>query len=400
MRAGVLLAVAAGGFLAAAFGISSSYCQTPSPDAARIRGIRRTLLLTKFYDTPDPLPSGKPGELIRSEDFDDYDLPLAVLAVRILYHSRSAGGQDVAVSGVVLYPDGKPPAGGWPVLAWAHSLDGVSRKCASSLVRNLQHGAALSMYVNLGYAVVATDYAGLGTDFRNAFLDTQSNANDVIYSVQAARRALPQLGSRWIAIGVREGGPAVIGVAELERDIHDANYLGSIAVSGLEDLEDRYEHSGEVTFYPRPLLLTYGVASVYPEFAPKDILTEKALELYPRIQQSCHEPGREELSPAKMLKPNWADNKFVRQYLSRNALGQKPAQGPVLVISSELDPDTPIGGTAQIVAGMCRLGDQVQFERYRQSDVGSVFGDSVPDQISWIQARFSGRPAPSNCSAR
>jgi hypothetical protein len=55
--------------------------------AQRHESIRR-LRLTKFYDTPDPLPPGKPGELIRAAAFDEYDLPLGISAVRILYHSR------------------------------------------------------------------------------------------------------------------------------------------------------------------------------------------------------------------------------------------------------------------------------------------------------------------------
>ena len=101
----------------------------------------------------------------------------------------------------------KPPAGGWPVIAWAHETTGVSRQCAPSLMRNVGHGPFLSMYVNLGYAIVATDYTGLGTNFRNAFMDAQSNATDVIGSVSAARAAVPQLGAKWIVVG--EGERAV-----------------------------------------------------------------------------------------------------------------------------------------------------------------------------------------------
>src|ERR1700745_2235085 len=62
--------------------------------------ILRSFPLTKFYDTPDPLPPGKPGELIRSTEFEGYNLPLGVSAVRLLYHSRSANYNDVAVSAV------------------------------------------------------------------------------------------------------------------------------------------------------------------------------------------------------------------------------------------------------------------------------------------------------------
>ena len=65
-----------------------------------------TLPLTSFYDTPHPLPPGKPGELIRSEPIDQYNLPYELSALRILYHSRTANGEDVPVSAVVLVPDG------------------------------------------------------------------------------------------------------------------------------------------------------------------------------------------------------------------------------------------------------------------------------------------------------
>lgn len=396
-----LLAAAASSCLLAAIALQTAYPQAKSEGSQKVPEIRRTFPLTKFYDTPAPLAPGKPGDLIRSEEFDEYDLPFGVLAVRILYHSRSASGQDIAASAVVLYPDAKAPAGGWPVMAWAHALNGVARQCAPSLSRNVQHGPFLSMYVNLGYAVVATDYAGLGTSSRNAFFDVPSNATDMIYSVPAARAAVPQLDSRWVAVGTGQGGPAVIGVAELEREIRDPNYLGSIAISALQDLEDRYERSGAPTFYEMPLFLAYGIKTVYPEFDVRDILTDKALALYPQVEKTCGEPGAEsKLSPAEMLKPNWASNKFVRQYFSRNTPGQKPAQGPMLVISSELDPTMPIGRTAQVIAQMCKQGGQVQFERYPQSDTSSVFGDSVRDQISWIQGRFAGRPAASNCSAQ
>ena len=395
-----LLAATAGICIVASFALQPAYPQAKSQRVEKIPASPRTLPLTKFYDTPNPLPSKNPGDLIRSEEFEEYDLPLGVRAVRILYHSRSAGGLDVAASGVVLYPDAKVPAGGWPVIAWAHALGGVARQCAPSLARNLQHGPILAMYVNLGYAVVATDYTGLGTSFRSAFSDMPSNATDVVYSVAAARTAVPKLGSRWIAIGIGQGGPAVVGVAELEHEIRDPNYLGSMAISGLEDWQDRFPHSSAPP-YETPLFLAYGIKTVFPEFEVKEILTDNALSLYPRVDQGCGDPLAEsKLTPAEMLKANWENNSFVRQYFSRSTPGQKPVQGPVVVMSSELDPALPIRETAQVIARMCKQGDRVEFERYPQSETGSVFGDSVRDQIAWMQARFSGRAAASNCSGR
>src|SRR5579872_1849915 len=352
--------------------------------------------LTKFYETPDPLPPGKPGELIRSMEFDQYDLPVDVLAVRILYHSRSAKGEDVAASGVVLYPDKKASSGGWPIIAWAHDLNGVARACAPSLARNLRSGSFLTMYVRLGYVVVATDYVGLGTRYRNAFADMPSNASDVIYSVPAARAAVPQLASRWIAMGTDEGGTAVLGVAELEYQLKDPNYLGSITISRLTDLQDVYDSSGNLS-YKSPLLLAYGVQSIFPQFQAADVLSPKAVPFYNQIGESCEE-GRaaSEPSAAEMLKPDWKSNQFVRDYFERNRIGVKPSPAPLLVVRTQADADSAPG--KKVISRLCSQGDRVQLETYPESDPGSLIGDSVRDQIRWIEGVFSGRAVRNDCA--
>ncbi|MGB9235910.1 MAG: lipase family protein [Terriglobales bacterium] len=359
--------------------------------------ILRKFPLTKFYDTPTPLPAGKPGDLIRSAPFEQYALSSGVEAVRILYYSRSGSGELVAASGVVLFPDGKPPTGGWPVIAWAHNLSGVARSCAPSLARNLLHGPFLSMYVNLGYAVVATDYTGLGTNFRNAFADAQSNALDVMYSVPAARSAVPGLGPRWIAMGTGEGAMAVVSAAELEHQNPDANYLGSVAISRVTDLDDLFAPTGNES-HELPLLLAYGVKTAFPKFEAKDILTNLALPLYAQVGDACGVPDAEKVPVAGMLKAQWESNKFVQGYFGRNRLGMVPANGPLLVIGSE--GDSLIIATTKVVARLCRQGDRVLFNRYAEYDPGKVIGDSARDQISWIQDRFAGRVPRSNCSAQ
>src|ERR1700676_3702268 len=112
-KAGMFLKVATAIFLTLAGRPGNpefAQAQTTTP----AKGFRPppTLPLTIFYHTPRPLPPGKPGELIRSEPIDQYNLPYELSALRILYRSRTANGKDVAVSTVVLIPDGKPPAGG------------------------------------------------------------------------------------------------------------------------------------------------------------------------------------------------------------------------------------------------------------------------------------------------
>ena len=254
------------------------------------------------------------------------------------------------------------------------------------------------MYVKLGYAVVATDYAGLGTDFSNASIDMQSNAADVIYSIAAARAAVPQLGRKWIAMGESAGGLAALAVAGLESDIRDPDYLGSIAVSGIADAKEFYEQAARANSLEPLLFLAYGVQTLYPRFQASQIFSKEALAPYSLIERNCAATASgPEVPASQMLRPGWEDNDFVRQFFARNTLGQKPAYGPLFIISSYADPAVRMGMTLRAVTRMCKQHDTVQFHQYQGSDFAAVLGDSVRDQLTWIQARFAGRRPSGNC---
>lgn len=382
---------------AALFAGAAAFAQSQGPAPAKPSHAPRTFPLTKFYDTPNPLPAGKPGELIRSEPFGEYDLPYEISVVRILYHSRSPNGKDVAVSGVVLVPDGAQPAGGWPVIAWAHDFIGSARQCAPSLLRNLNEGPLLSMYVGLGYAVVASDYAGLGTSFPNAALDMRSNALDVIYSVSAARAALPQLGTKWVAAGYSQGGLAAVGVAEAGSEAGDPNYLGAIAISGVAEAQETFERLAQGPSHRTLVFLAQGIKTVFPEFQVEEMLTDKAIPLYQHISHACEAGLGPELTASEMLKPGWENNRYVKEFFARNTPGRKPVHSPLLLISGEADPEVPSALTATVVARLCKQKDRLLFVKYSGLDASAVLKESVSEQISWIRARFAGLPAPSNC---
>jgi len=382
---------------AALFASATAFAQSQAPALAKPSHGRRTLPLTKFYDTPNPLPVGKPGELIRSVPFGEYDLPYEISAVRILYHSRSPRGKDVAVSGVVLVPDGTPPVGGWPVIAWAHDFIGSARQCAPSLLRNLNEGPLLSMYVGLGYAVVASDYAGLGTNFPNAALDMRSNALDVIYSIPAARAALPQLGTKWVAAGYSQGGLTAVGVAGAGSEVGDPNYLGAIEISGVAEAREIFERLAQGPAHRMLVFLAQGIKTVFPEFRVEEMLIDEAIPLFQHISDACQTSLGPELAANEMLKPGWENNRYVKEFFTRNTPGRKLVHGPLLLISGEADPEVPSALTATVVARLCKQKDRVLFVKYPGLNGSAVIGDSVSEQISWIRARFAGLPAPSNC---
>jgi pimeloyl-ACP methyl ester carboxylesterase len=353
-----------------------------------------TLPLTRFYDAPHPLPSGNPGELIRSEPVANYNLPFEISALRILYHSRTTNGEDIAVSAVVLIPDGKPPAGGWPVIAWAHEFRGLARQCAPSLMKSLGAGPLLAMYANLGYAVVATDYSGLGADSGKPVLDMQSNALDVMYSVPAARAAVKEIGPKWIALGPFQGTLAAVAVAE--SDLSDPNYLGSVATAGLVDAQSIYERFAQSSSNRMLLVLASTVKTLYSEFQLSDMLKDTAMPAYKHVAESCGGETQPEFTN-EMLRPGWESNKFVKEFFSRNAPGEGVAHGPLLVISGEADPAIPVEMSEKVVARMCKQGTRVLFLKYPNLDASGVMGASVADQLSWIKARFAGHAAPGNC---
>jgi hypothetical protein len=263
-------------------------------------------------------------------------------------------------------------------------------------MRNIGSGPILAMYANLGYAVVATDYSGLGSDSGKPMLDMQSNALDIMYSIPAARFAVKEIGSKWIVVGPVQGGLAAVAIAEGE--VRDAGYLGSVNISGLADAPEAFDRLALRSSNRVLLAVASTVKTLYPEFQIGDMLKDSALPAYEHDSATCAVEGQPEFS-SQMLTPGWQNNRFVKEFFARNTPGQKPAHGPLLVISGEVDPTIPSDMTAKTVSRMCRQGSRVLFLKYRDLDASGAMAASASDQISWIKARFDGHPAPGNCSA-
>ena len=89
--------------------------------------------------------------------------------------------EPIAVSGVVVVPAGPAPAGGRPVVAWAHPTTGVARHCAPSLVPEvLSWIPGLDAMLARGFVVAATDYPGLGTVGPHPYLIGRSEGRAVL----------------------------------------------------------------------------------------------------------------------------------------------------------------------------------------------------------------------------
>lgn len=365
---------------------------------------------TDFYNAPDPLPTAPAGTLIRQQDTSEYRVAGApVAATRILYHSRTSAGKDVAASGVVLAPAGTAPAGGWPVVVSAHGTSGFGVDCAPSLMRDLYHGDQLMRFVEHGWAVVAPDYAGLGTTGQDEFLNKTAAANDVINAVRAARQARSDLSSQWLLWGHSQGGGAALAVAERQADTPEPGYLGAVVTSPAADLRSAVASvvstPGMGGFVP---LIVDGAEVTDPQLDLGRVLSPQALSQLNVTRTGClgvviSVYGG--LSGTDLVRPNYLSEPHFAKYLDENTTGQRPVGGPVFLLQGDADYAIPRPITDHVAATLCDLGSQLDYRTYpglgHDTYPGVVTGiddGAMPDILAWTADRFAGKPAANTCS--
>ena len=150
-----------------------------------LAGVDAAAAQTAFYRAPSSMFAGAPGTLVRQEMIGG--APLGATTYRVLYRSTGLDDKPIVVSGVVIVPQGDPPPGGRPIVAWAHPTSGIVPRCAPSLAIFLfQQIQGLRSFVRDGYVVAATDYPGLGTAGPHPYLVGISEARAVIDSARVA----------------------------------------------------------------------------------------------------------------------------------------------------------------------------------------------------------------------
>jgi alpha-beta hydrolase superfamily lysophospholipase len=163
-----------------------------------------------FYDAPASIPAGAPGTVVRSETMNA-PFPESQ-AWRVMYTSSGINGEPIVVTGMVFAPTTPVPAGGRPVVSWAHPTTGIEDQCAPSRSpKPYDDVQGLSEFLNLGWVVVATDYQGLGTGGMHPYLVGSSEAQGTIDIVRAAQN-LPETGAspNYFVFGHSQGGQAAL----------------------------------------------------------------------------------------------------------------------------------------------------------------------------------------------
>ncbi|MBM4666846.1 lipase [Rhodococcus hoagii] len=165
-------------------------------------------------------------------------IPGAVTGTKVTYTTTGPLGRSATSTGAVFLPPGEPPPGGWPVVSWAHGTVGIADRCSPTVTGKIG-GPYLAHWLSQGYAVVATDYVGLGTPGLHPYLDGPTEANSVIDMVRAARAVEPALSPRWIVLGQSQGGQAALfTAARATGRAPELDFRGAVATGAPSNLEN------------------------------------------------------------------------------------------------------------------------------------------------------------------
>ena len=349
-----------------------------------------------LYQPPTPLPPAKPGMVIWASRSDNPD---GTRVFKVLYHSHSAQDRDIAVSGLVFAPKGKPPPGGWPILAYAHGTTGLTARCAPSK-SNGQGEVALvaAQFVPRGFVVAATDYEGLGPPGVHTYVVGQSEGRTVLDSIRAARQLTNDPSRKAVVWGHSQGGGAALFAAELAPTYSpDTGVLGAVAGAPAVELRLVGLALRNSPFFGYILMVAAGYHAAYPELDLSRILTPKGIAAAEEAGRSCFETidRLRGANPDEYLKADPGTVEPFATVLEQNTPGNIATRVPIFVYHGERDEQIPVVASLLLLQRMCRLGGFTVLRRtYPGASHVSVIPRAAGDIDRWISERLASTPAP------
>ena len=355
-----------------------------------------------FYQPPAELPSNDEGAVIWARPFSGGSaLPSASANYRVLYESALPNGTLVAVSGTVAIPRGQAPAGGWPLISWAHGTTGNAPQCAPSrAARPDLEQQMLDGFVQRGYAVAQTDYQGNGTPGIHPYMVATVAAHDVTDMALAARALDPRIGRDWFAMGHSEGGAAALAAASIGQQIAPKlDLVGAVAFAPYAFPEStlRYEVHNDTPNEGLAILglLVEGFSTVDPRIVPSQMLEPQALSIMPELQNQCLTELMKSSQWATMVPDTFfrpqaesAIDTFYGDLVQNNA-AYFSISVPTLLVQGVADVQVSSESTIAVADQLRRHGTPVTFKAYVGANHGSILSVSAGDVAAWSEALVS-----------
>lgn len=360
-----------------------------------------------FYLPPTGALMGRPGTIIRQEPA--VGAPGGANAWRILYRSTGLKDEPIAVSAIVIVPHGEAPPAGRPIVAWAHPTTGTVQKCAPSLARHKFDGIqGLDKMLDRGYAVVATDYPGLGTAGPHPYLVGISEGRAVIDSVRAAR-SLPGVGpgSQYAVWGHSQGGQAALCTGLLSASYApELKLLGVAAAAPATDLgalmRDDFNTTGGKNLTAMTL---WSWARVFDAPIEK-VVQPSAMPTVDALANECLETIFDFLErqfTGRPLEKTFLSVEDVtriepwQSLMSENTPRALLRRIPVFLAQGSADNTVRPEVTKSYMQSLCKAGSRVRMMVVPNVGHAFIGRDSADEAIDWIAARYAGQPPPSDC---
>jgi pimeloyl-ACP methyl ester carboxylesterase len=391
--------------LAALFALAVTLALVARADAAKpTRGPGGA----KFYTPPKHYPA-KHGTLIWQRNARGITpIDNAKSNRLVLYSSKTVTGKRTAVSGIVSVPKGKPPKGGWPVITYAHGTTGTADVCAPTRSPASSPQAPYTSYIDpeledwtrAGYAVVRTDYAGLGTPGPHGYLVGVDEGRSVLDIVAAARQLNPDIGKRFLIAGHSQGGhAALVAAGRATKWAKGLGLRGTVAYAPASHLAEQAELLPALTS-PSPLtalatLIVQGASTVTKDIQIPQILSDEVLALYPQTNRTClPQLGQSDslggIPPSHLLREG-ADTGRLLGVLSK----QNPAvktKAPILLAQGTADTTVFPSFTDSLNEELVDLGDSVDYQKFPGVTHGETPAAAEDAAMAFFQRRLpSGR---------
>ncbi|OYX15128.1 MAG: lipase [Rhizobiales bacterium 32-66-8] len=370
-----------------------------------------------FYVPPAPLPPGAAGTPIWTRPLDGtMALPSAASNTLVLYRATDAAGAIVPVSGTLSVPPGPVPSGGWPVLTWTHGTTGLGPQCAPSLdtadgpehpyIADIQ--ALLDGFIRAGYAVVATDYQGLGVAGFHPFMQGVPTGRNALDLVRAARQLNPDLGARYAVVGHSQGGQVdLFAAAQGPQVLSELKLVGNVAFApGSHIAEWLAKVMADPAASPALPYVMYVLSSYAHDDPAIDltrILTPEAIAHLPDLFVGCMSRATSTgYWSTAIARDQFVATPDTAAFLAKGRLNEPGLQAisvPTLIVQGTADTTVPPLYTDDVARQLCAGGVALTYLPAPGATHDGAMAQAAPTVRTWLDARFAGTAATSNCGA-
>lgn len=356
----------------------------------------------RFFAEPIP----PQGTTIASVPLDPaLSLAGAGPAYRVLYSTVDQHNQPAVSTGAVFLPPRSAPEGGFPVIAWAHGTVGLGDDCTpSALPRTPRDDEYLSHWLAEGYAVVASDYAGLGTPGLMSYLNSVTTAHGVVDSVIAAHDMGLPLSPQWAIVGQSQGGGAAISSARWASEFSQGtglDYRGVVATGTPANIDKLIQQAGPDLQLPElgPIANAYAayiiaaLREARPDLDINSLLSPAGLDAANRAETVCTLQLSDELAhltPAALFTaalssiPGMADALY--EFMGTPSTG---FDRPIFLGVGLLDRDVPPESTLTFYDQLVANNQDVTLRIYPEEDHSGTVLASLPDSTPFLRRAFA-----------